>query len=65
MPAKEKHVFEAQSPAIQVTRLAFRTRDEKKRVGSETRLGDGQEFRPGNGFSREVILRLIDWIKAL
>jgi hypothetical protein len=65
MPMKDKRIYEAQSPATPVTRLSLRPREGSERAGSGTRPQDEHHYHPGNGFSREVILRLIDWIKAL
>jgi hypothetical protein len=65
MSTEEQHVFEAQSPGNRVSHLTLRQRGEDQKSGTGISPRGRQELRDNKPFSRELILRLIDWIKDI
>jgi len=63
---EEKRTFEADTHIVQTLKVQFRSmpvENPDPQVRSYTRAGSTSHSQVGFTFSREVILRLIDWLK--
>jgi hypothetical protein len=63
---EEKRTYEADTHIVQTLKVQFRSmpvENPDPQVRSYSRVGNAYRSQAGFTFSREVILRLIDWLK--